>query len=42
MSNAQVAAVGSVVAGALLLGWAQKTKLPWTPEQARDQTAVRL
>ncbi len=31
MSNAQVAALGSVVAGAVLLGWARAKKLQWTP-----------
>ena len=36
MSNAQVAALGSVVAGGLLLGWAQKNKLQWMPDVAAD------
>ena len=36
MSNAQVAALGSVVAGALLLVWAQKKNLPWAAEPAAD------
>ena len=36
MSNAQVAALASVVAGGLLLGWAQKENLPWMPALAVD------
>ena len=36
MSNAQVAALGSVLAGALLLGWAQTRQLPWSPELVHD------
>jgi phosphatidylglycerol:prolipoprotein diacylglycerol transferase len=32
MSNAQVAAIGSVVAGVLLMAWARSRKLQWAPE----------
>ena len=32
MSNAQVAAIGSVVAGGLLMAWARSKKLQWAPE----------
>ncbi len=37
MSNAQVAALGSIVAGGLLLGWAQKEQLPWVPGSVAGQ-----
>ena len=39
MSNAQVAALGSVVAGVLLILWAQAKQVQWAPELAED-TAV--
>jgi phosphatidylglycerol:prolipoprotein diacylglycerol transferase len=32
MSNAQVAAIGSVVAGVFLMAWARSRKLQWAPE----------
>jgi phosphatidylglycerol:prolipoprotein diacylglycerol transferase len=38
MSNAQVAAMGSVVAGVLLIAFAQAKRIPWTPELAADGT----
>jgi phosphatidylglycerol---prolipoprotein diacylglyceryl transferase len=36
MSNAQVAALGSVVAGGLLIGVAQAKRVQWAPELAAD------
>jgi phosphatidylglycerol:prolipoprotein diacylglycerol transferase len=36
MSNAQVAALGSVVAGVLLIGIAQAKRVQWAPELAAD------
>ena len=36
MSNAQVAALGSVIAGGALLVWAQAKKLRWTPVLASE------
>ncbi len=38
MSNAQVAALGSVVAGILLIAFAQATRVQWTPELAADSS----
>ncbi len=38
MSNAQVAALGSVAAGGLLLGWAKGKKLRWMPETSDGLT----
>jgi phosphatidylglycerol:prolipoprotein diacylglycerol transferase len=38
MSNAQVAALGSVVAGVLLLAFAQAKRVQWTPELAADSS----
>ncbi len=36
MSNAQVAALGSILFGFALLAWAQRKKLQWTPALATD------
>jgi phosphatidylglycerol:prolipoprotein diacylglycerol transferase len=36
MSNAQVAALGSVVAGIAVLAWATKAQWQWAPELAAD------
>ncbi|HZQ45338.1 MAG TPA: prolipoprotein diacylglyceryl transferase family protein [Acidobacteriaceae bacterium] len=36
MSNAQVAAVGSIVAGALVMVWAAKAQWQWAPQLAAD------
>ena len=36
MSNAQVAALGSIVAGGLLLAWAQTRRLSWSPGLAHE------
>ena len=36
MSNAQVAAIGSVVAGGLLMAWARSRKLQWAPKLAAE------
>jgi phosphatidylglycerol---prolipoprotein diacylglyceryl transferase len=36
MSNAQVAALGSVVAGFALIGVAKAKKVQWAPELATD------
>ena len=36
MSNAQVAALGSVVAGILVLAWASKAQWQWAPELAAE------
>jgi phosphatidylglycerol:prolipoprotein diacylglycerol transferase len=37
MSNAQVAALGSIVAGALLLAWSVRANKQWVPEAAKVQ-----
>lgn len=36
MSNAQVAAAGSIVAGLLVIAWASKAQWQWAPELAAD------
>jgi hypothetical protein len=36
MSNAQVAALGSVVAGIVVVAWASKAQWQWTPALAPD------
>jgi phosphatidylglycerol:prolipoprotein diacylglycerol transferase len=36
MSNAQVAALGSVVAGIIVLAWASKMQWQWAPQLAAD------
>jgi phosphatidylglycerol:prolipoprotein diacylglycerol transferase len=36
MSNAQVAALGSVVAGILVMAWAAKAQWQWAPQLAAD------
>lgn len=36
MSNAQVAALGSIVAGALVMAWASKAQWQWAPQLAAD------
>jgi hypothetical protein len=36
MSNAQVAALGSVVAGIVVMAWAAKAQWQWAPELAAD------
>jgi phosphatidylglycerol:prolipoprotein diacylglycerol transferase len=36
MSNAQVAALGSVLAGIVVMAWAAKAQWQWTPELAAD------
>ena len=36
MSNAQVAALGSVVAGIVVVAWASKVQWQWAPELAAD------
>lgn len=42
MSNAQVAAVGSILVGAIVMVWAAKTRWQWTPELATDaRSSVR-
>ncbi len=39
MSNAQVAALGSIVAGALVMAWAAKAQWQWAPQLAADPRA---
>lgn len=36
MSNAQVAALGSILAGALVMAWASKAQWQWAPQLAAD------
>jgi len=36
MSNAQVAALGSVLAGIIVLAWASKMQWQWAPQLAAD------
>lgn len=36
MSNAQVAAIGSILAGVLVIAWASKVQWQWAPELAPD------
>jgi hypothetical protein len=36
LSNAQVAAAASAIAGAMLIAAAQKMRLPWTPKPASE------
>jgi phosphatidylglycerol:prolipoprotein diacylglycerol transferase len=36
MSNAQVAAIGSIAAGLIVIAWSSKARWQWAPELAAD------